>query len=112
MMEGNLTEARNNFLIALRTSFDANSIPIAIDSLLGLAQLYLQDGELERVLELSYYILNHPSSTQEAKNLALQLRAQLEVELTHQEIELVQQRSGAKTFTTIVNDILRQTGNA
>lgn len=43
-MEGHRTGARENYLEALRVSSGANSIPIAIDCLLGLAQLYSQDG--------------------------------------------------------------------
>ncbi|MEJ2512921.1 MAG: helix-turn-helix domain-containing protein [Anaerolineales bacterium] len=104
--EGNLTEARKNFLKALRISFDANLTPIAIDSSLGLAHLYLRDGEPERVLELSYHILNHSSSSQETKDRANDLRSELIAQLTQTEIEAIQDRAGEKTFDVVVKDLI------
>jgi len=107
LMERNRNEARNKFLKALRISFDANSVPIAINSLLGLAQVYLQDGEPERVLELSYHILNHPSNTQEAKDRAYALQAEVDTQLTPAQIEMIQARAGEKTFEAVVDNLLK-----
>jgi hypothetical protein len=110
MMKANLTEARKNLLKALRISFEANSIPIAMDSLLGLAQLYLQDGEPERVLELSYYIRNHPSSTQATKDRASALWAELETQLTPTQIEATQAQAAEKTLELVVRNLLANAG--
>jgi len=109
---GNDAEAERIWRESLRIATDIHGTPVALEALAGLASLQAKRGNMEYALELLLMVLNHPASFQKTKNHALQLRAQLEVQLTHQEIELVQQRSGAKTFTSIVEDILRQTGNA
>ena len=109
---GNDAEAGHVWRESLRITIETKGMSIALESLVGLASLQAKRGEMETALELLLIVLNHPASYQETRNRALQLRAQLEVQLTHQEIELVQQRAGAKTITSIVEDILRQTGNA
>jgi len=106
LREGNRTDSRKNFLEALQISHDANSIPIAVDSLLGLAQVYLQDGELERVLELLHHIVHHPSSSQETKDHAYRLRAEMEAQLTPIQIKTIQAHAAEKTFDVVVEDLL------
>jgi len=102
MMEGNLTEARKIFLKALRISFDANSIPIALDSLLGLAQLHAQAGKTEQALELAYHILNHPSITQETRDRAIQLSNETEKLLTNTKINAIKKDTLSQSVEEIV----------
>jgi hypothetical protein len=61
-------------------------------------------GETERALEFSTYVLNHTASTQDAKDRADQLRANLESQSTRQQIEAV--RAQTKTFEAVVEEIL------
>jgi signal transduction histidine kinase len=56
-------------------------------------------------------VLNHSGSIQETKNLATQLRPQLEAQLLPQKIEAIQQQAGEKTYTSLAEELLRQTGN-
>lgn len=104
MLEGNLTEARKDYLKALRISFDTHSIPITIDSLLGLANLYAKAGEPEPALELSYYILDHPSSTQEAKDRAIRLGNETEKLLKGSQVQIIK----AGILKTSIEDILNR----
>ena len=69
--------------------------------------MYLQEGEPERVLELSYHILKHSSSTQGAKDRANILRSELMAQLTPTEIETIQDRAGEKTFDAVVENLIR-----
>jgi tetratricopeptide (TPR) repeat protein len=109
---GNDAEAERKWRESLRIAIETQGTFIVLEALVGLARLQAKRRDREHALELLWMVLNHSASLPETKNRALQLRAQIEVQLTHQEIELVQQRSGAKTLTSIVEDILKQTGNA
>ena len=81
-------------------------IPIALHALTGLAALEARQKASQQTLELILYILRHPSSSQEAKNLASRLRAELESKLPELEIEAVQQRVGSKSLDEFVGQIL------
>ena len=97
---------------SLRIATDIHGTPVALEALAGLASLQMKRGELEHALELLWVVLNHPASFQDTKNRASQLRAQVEVQLTRQELEPVQQRVEDATFASIVEGILSQNGNA
>jgi len=99
---GNLREARKIFLKALRISMDAHSIPIALESLLGLAYLQAQAGKTEHALELSYYILNHPSSTQETRDHANDLTIESGKLLTDTKIDGINKSVLSSSFEEII----------
>ncbi len=102
MMEGNLTEAGKKYLKALRISFDAQSIPIALDSLLGLAHLQSQSGNTESALELSYHVLNHPSITQEMKDRAIEVSNEARKSLTDTKVHAIEEEALNRTLEEIV----------
>ena len=102
MMEGNLTEAGKKYLKALRISFDAQSIPIALDSLLGLAHLQSQSGNAESALELSYHVLNHPSITQEMKDRAIEVSNEARKSLTDTKVHAIEEEALNRTLEEIV----------
>ena len=62
---------------------------------------------MEHALELLLIVLNHPASFQETKNRADRLRAELEAQLTSQQVEAAQTRATAKTFEAAVEAILQ-----
>ena len=102
MRESNLPEARNNFTKALRISLDAHSIPITLDILLGLARLQVQAGKPEHALELSYYVLNHPSITQETRDRAIEINNETRKLLTDTQIQAIKEDALNRTFEEIV----------
>jgi tetratricopeptide (TPR) repeat protein len=97
---GNDIEAERIWRQSLRIATDIHGIPVALEALAGLASLQAKQGDMERALEVLLMVLDHPASFQKTRNSALQLRAQLEVQLTHQELELVQQRVYAVCLRT------------
>jgi len=103
MMAGNPTEAKENYLKALRISLDSHLIPIALDSLMGLAHLQAQALQTEHALELSYFILEHPSSTQEQKDHASEMILKTEKMLTHPQVQAIKADVSDSTFEEIVN---------
>jgi len=106
-MAGDSQTARKFYLKALRISIDANAIPIAIDSLFGLAKLYAQTDKPERVLELSYYILDHQSSTQETKDRANEMILDAEKKLTAPQVQAIK----AGILNISLQDIVKKCSN-
>ncbi len=108
MLEGNLTGAKNFYLKALRISFAAHSIPIALDALLGLAQVHAQAGKPENSLELLHHILDHPSTTQETKDRATEVRDEVRKLLTGDQISVAGKTGSDQTFDELVRFILQE----
>ncbi len=106
MAAGDTREARRLFLESLPLAMKTRASPLALDALIGLAYLQAQAGEAEQALEFSICVLHHTASTQEAKDHAGQLRAQLETQLMPQQIEAIQARAQAKAFDALVTEIL------
>jgi len=102
IMAGNSTEARGNYLKALKISIDSHLIPIAFDSLLGLARLQAQAGKIEHALELSYYIFNHPTSTQETKDRASEMILEAEKKLVGPQVQAIKESILNISFEDIV----------
>jgi predicted ATPase/transcriptional regulator with XRE-family HTH domain len=102
MMAGNFPEASKNYRDALHLSVEPQAIPIALDALLGLGKLQAQTGRLENALLFCYYILHHPSSEEETKSRAEQLRASLEPELSPEQVKKARTSAQAKEFDWII----------
>ena len=107
-MEGDLNEARKMYLRALQVSTEAHLVPIALDSLLGLAQLQAQAGKTEQALELLYYILEHPSSTQLTKERVFQLSTRTEKLLSDTQLNVIKENALSQTFEEIVQKFAQE----
>jgi predicted ATPase/transcriptional regulator with XRE-family HTH domain len=104
---GDSSEARRIFLEALHLAVEVQVTSLALDALVGLADLQARAGEAEQALEMSICVSHHTASTQEAKDRAEQLRAELEGQLTPRQIEAIWAQ--AKTFEAVVEAILEAT---
>jgi tetratricopeptide (TPR) repeat protein len=105
---GNDAEAERNWREALRIAIETKGLFIALESLVGLASFQAKQGEMERALELVLIVLNHPAGIQDTKNRAEQLKRELEMQLTSQQVERVQALVQIKTFEVIVDQVLKQ----
>jgi predicted ATPase/transcriptional regulator with XRE-family HTH domain len=105
---GNEAEAGHVWREALRIATDIHGIPVALEALAGFASLQAKQGDREHALDLLLLVLNHPASFQETKNRAGQLRAELEAQLTSQQVEAAQARAKAKTFEAAVDESLQR----
>jgi DNA-binding SARP family transcriptional activator/predicted ATPase len=103
---GDTADAQNAFQAALKMAMEGGLVPIALNALTGLAALETQQAASRETLELILYILQHPSSTQETKNLATQLRVELEAKLSQEEIEVAQQRARSKSLDEFVRQVM------
>jgi predicted ATPase/class 3 adenylate cyclase len=100
------SEAHTYFREALATAMQAKAVPKALDALGGIAAVRAKQGAAEPALELAACILNHPARSKETHDRAAQLHAELEAQLTPQQVEAAQTRARAKPFEAVVAEIL------
>jgi len=89
---GELSKATAHFKEAIHLSLDSQSLLIALNALVGLAEVFAQEGQLETALEIAIRVLNHPASSHEAKTKAIRIHQELEIQLTSEAVEVVHQR--------------------
>jgi len=106
-MKGEQLEAEQNYHLALRTALDAKVAPIALDALVGLADLRSKQGAPEAAWQLAAHVLQHSAGSKETKDRAERLRVELESQLTAQQIEAARARAQMKTLEQVVDEVLR-----
>ena len=103
---GQHSEARQQFLEALQAATEAQIAPETLKALLGLASLYIVEGRNEPAFELLNAILQHPGSSQKTRDRASTLRAELEAQLTVEQIETARTRAQSTTLNSLARDLL------
>jgi tetratricopeptide (TPR) repeat protein len=103
---GNDAKAERGWRQALHVTMDTQGIFVALEALVGMATLKAKQGTIEWAHELLLIVLNHPASLPETKNRADRLRAELEAQLTSQQLEAAQTRAKTKTVEAAVEEIL------
>ncbi len=103
---GMYREAQADFLEAFHLGMEMQSLSVALEALVGVAGVRVQEGSIEPVLELCMHVVNHPASNQRTKDRAEELRAGLEAQLTPQQIQAAHARAQAQTFEAVVQEIL------
>ena len=102
MARGDTVGAQNDFRTALRMAYEGRWIPTMLYALTGLAALEIKREVSQSILELVCYILQHPASAQETKNLAARLQMELEARLPQAGIEAAQQSAMRKNLDDFV----------
>ena len=105
---GNDAEAGRLWRESLRIAIETRGTFIVLEALVGLAGLAAKQGAAEHALELLLIVLNHPATVQDTQERAARLRAELEAQLTRQQVEAAQARALAKTFEAAVDEVLKQ----
>jgi predicted ATPase/transcriptional regulator with XRE-family HTH domain len=111
MLAGDLPEAREIYLNALLLAVQVKAMPIALDSFLGLAQIFVQTGETISGLRLSDYVLNHAASTQETKDRARRLYLEAKPLLTEKKVESTLQWPDNQSIESILEILLSERSN-
>jgi len=102
----NADGARKSFHVALKMAYEGGWMPAALYALMGLTALGIQQKTSQETLELVLYILQHPASAQETKDLAARLQVELEAKLPQEEIEAAQQLAMSKSLDELVRQFL------
>lgn len=100
-------EAKPYFLEALRAAIDTHTDHTALQALVEIAGIEMQEGNTEQALELVAYCLQHPSARREIKDRAGLLRAELATQLTPEQLEAAEARaqSGSLRLAALTGDL-------
>jgi predicted ATPase/DNA-binding SARP family transcriptional activator len=105
---GEYEASGRHFREALQTAMEIGSLWMVLDSLVGLARLLTASdpGEEadERAVELLTFVLQHPSSSQEARDRATALLAELEGRLSPAAVAAAKERGQARDLPAIVEE--------
>ena len=71
-----------------------------------MAALQAEEGNIESALEIVLHVLQVPAHTQSIDNRAEQMRTNLEVGLTAQQIDVIRARVQGKTLDAVVLELL------
>jgi len=104
---GDDAEANRVWGESLRIANETRGVFIALEALAGFASIQAKKGDSELALELLLIVLSNPACTQETKKHATRLRADLEAQLSQQQLESIQMRANAKTYEDIVGDLIK-----
>jgi len=103
---GEHLEAERRFLEALRVATEAEVTPLALDALLGIAELRLQAGAPEAAFELVTVIGQQEGRPQGVRIRAEQLGAELEGQLTGRQLRAAEERARARTLQQLTQELL------
>jgi tetratricopeptide (TPR) repeat protein len=98
---GEWTEAESFFLKALRSALEVETFPLAMGILVGLARLQMQILAFREVLLLVSFVIQHPTSTQEARDSAEQLVAAAQARLATGAVQDVRERASALSLDNL-----------
>ena len=106
MALGDTVGAQNDFCTALNLAYKGGFTPSTLNALTGLAALASQQKASQDTFELALYVVRHPASTQETKNLAEQLKRQIIARLPPEQVEAAEQNIGMKSLDEFVQPFL------
>jgi len=110
--------AKQHFLAALQTAIEGQITPVALAAVAGLATLLThqpaRETELglitmkEQAIELLAFVQSHSATSQEAKDRAQRLLAELETELPPQVMAAAQKRGRGRKLEVVVAELLAE----
>lgn len=101
---GGLTQAAEHFRQAIRLSLEAQALLIALNALVGLAEVYAQEDKAESALEIAFFVMDHFASPQDARDNATLIQLDVEPRLTPDKVEAAYHRARSVTIEEIAND--------
>jgi tetratricopeptide (TPR) repeat protein len=100
-----ITQAQEGFKQAGSIAYANQALPNILDSLVGLAMLRAKEGCRRRALEMVLFVLDHPSSTWDARERAEKLRAEVEPSLKPNQIEAARARAQSMSLDEIGREL-------
>jgi predicted ATPase/DNA-binding XRE family transcriptional regulator len=99
-------EAWTSFLEAINIAVNMDTLPVALEALVGLASLSAKEGSPEWALELLLSVLAHPAAKKEVRDRAQQLYTTLLRQLPPEQLEAVHLQAETKPFAAFLEDVL------
>ncbi len=98
----NIGEAKQIFLEALDMAVTDPILPAAMEALVGLADLLMQEGDVCRASEMIAQVMNHPASGQHARDKAKRLWLALETRFSTDQLDSVMTSASCQSLQMIV----------
>ena len=108
MLSGDLDAANKIYLEALRVARDAQSLPLMLEGLGGIAEIHQRTGNFNRAIGLSHFILNHPACTQDSKDRARQIEQEAITHLSADQIAALKTNTSNMTLENLANGLIAQ----
>jgi predicted ATPase/transcriptional regulator with XRE-family HTH domain len=102
---GEYREVRQSFDEALKTSLQISAVPLALDVLVGLAELVAREGNQARAVELLVLVLQHPAGEKRTKDRAGRLLGNLTSQLPPEEISAAQERAKERNLDQSMEEV-------
>lgn len=99
-------QSKPYLLEALQAAIDTKIIALAQQALVEIAAIEMREASNELAFEMILHIQEEPSSRSDVIERAEQLRSELIMQLTPQQIKSVQTRAQAKTLESLAQEIL------
>ncbi len=99
-------QAQHYFIEGLKTASAAQTLPLALEALVGLAHVQAGRQKLEAALELLLFAGQYPSSSPETRARAERLRADLEPRLPPARLEAIRQQVQNSSFDQLTARLL------
>ena len=103
---GDEQAAKQNLQESLRVSLDIQALPLTMDAITGIAQMYTSQGNLEQASELALFVLNQPVTEYETAQEAQQLVKQLEGDMPPDSLAELRTQATDQPLDAVIKQIL------
>lgn len=100
-------EARSVFCEALSTAGTEQILPDALDALIGIAEILVEEKDYEGALALVLLTLDHPLIRPEAKTRAERICTELTAHLTLQQVEAAEEWKNGTALNEVIPEVVR-----
>lgn len=106
LMLGDLAQAEEIYLKALRLAKEAQSLPLMLEALAGLALFAVRSGKYEQAWKFSHIVLSHQSTTQNVKDRAIQIRGEAEDKMSSEQILTLTAKASDLSMEDVANSLI------
>jgi len=108
LAQSDIAEAESSAIIALKAARETEYNLNALEALAALAEIHARLGRSLSAFEMALFVLNHSASSQKAKDRAEKLLADLETQLTPEQIEAARSRAQSMTLDSLARELMSQ----
>ncbi len=105
LLQGKLEQASDYYQIAFQTAMEIAVIPLAIDILIGIAALYIEEKKYLQSLELINLAQNHAGTEKQTRNQANQLQSEIEEVLSKREVQKIKTQVPLKSLPEYLDEL-------
>ena len=107
LADGAITQARKQFQAALKIILPLDRPPLVLATLMGIVDLFAEEGDLIYAAQLAMLIATHSASQAKIKERAARLLTRLEAELPADELATIRLRSRQNDLDTVAAQLLK-----